>query len=199
MPSGMEVPVDQIARTAGTSVQTLYTQFGSKRGLILAVIDAEQRDVGAYVDFDWVWASPDGETALRRMLDTTVRLWDRAWPLVEFTERARRADQEIERVLADVDGYRLAHLRSITDRLGIENRLRGPFDAGAAADVAFALSVPSVYRELVRVRAWAVPRAIEAISDGVVSAVVDRNVPALTTPPADWSAVLQPRDVLPPV
>lgn len=197
LPSGVDVPVDEIARNAGTSVQTLYTHFGSKRGLLLAVIDAEQRDAGMYVDFSDVWVSPDGETALRRMLEVTIRLWDRAWNFVAFTERARRTDAEVGRVLAEVDGYRLSDLRPIMERLEIEGRLRPPFGATAAADVAFALSVPAVFAELVRVRSWTLERATEAITNAVVSATINTAVPPLIDPPADWSGVVQPHDVLP--
>lgn len=197
LPTADVVPVDEIARAAGVSVQTLYTHFGSKRGLLLAAIDAEQRAVGAYVDFGLVWQSPDGETALRRMLEATIRLWDRAWALVEFTERARRADREIGRVLREVDGYRRSNLRSITDRLGWEQRLRAPLDPEGAADLAFALSVPAAYEELVRIRGWAVDRAAASLVGAAVAAVVDADTRPVTDPPADWSAVLEPRDVLP--
>lgn len=197
LPTADSVSVDEIARAAGVSVQTLYTHFGSKRGLLLAAIDAEQRAVGAYVDFGRVWQSPDGETALRRMLEATIRLWDRAWALVEFTERARRADREIGRVLREVDGYRRSNLRSITDRLGWEQRLRAPLDPEGAADLAFALSVPAAYEELVRIRGWAVDRAAASLVGAAVAAVIDADTRPVTDPPADWSTVLEPRDVLP--
>ncbi len=192
LPAGGDMPVDSIASAAGVSVQTLYAQFGSKRGLLLAVIDTIQRDAGLYADFERVWQSPDGETALRRMLEATLRIWDGAWPFVEFSERARRTDPEIRRHLREVDGYRLANLRSITDRLASERRLRTGIDPAAAADVAFAMSLPAAYEQLVRVRGWGIDRAMAAVSDAVVAAIVDPERPAVLEPPADWSAALRP-------
>ncbi|HUQ78057.1 MAG TPA: TetR/AcrR family transcriptional regulator [Patescibacteria group bacterium] len=191
-----DVPVDAIASAAGVSVQTLYTHFGSKRGLLLALIDTAQRNAGLYVDFDHVWQSADGETALRRMLDATFRLWEGAWPLVEFSERARRADPEIGRVLREVDGYRTADLRAITERLASEERLRNTFDRLDAAEFAFALSTPSVYSELVVVRAWSRQRATEVVTNAIVRALVDEGIAAVTTPPADWSSVVRPEQIL---
>lgn len=188
--------VDRIAAEAGVSVQTLYTQFGSKRGLLLAVIDSTQRDVGLYADFDRVWASPDGETALRRMLEATFRLWHGAWDLVGFSEQVRKADPEIGAYLREVDGYRRANLRSITDRLALEGRLRQGLDPSAAADVAFTLTVPRVYEELVRVRGWAPERAGAVAVDAAVAAVVDASTPSVTDPPADWSEVLRATEVI---
>ena len=192
LPGGIDIPVDRIAALAGVSVQTLYTHFGSKRGLLMAVIDAVQRDAGLYADFDRVWQSPDGETALRRMLDATFQLWDGAWPFVEFSERARRTDPEILRYMRDVDGYRLGNLRSITERLALEGRLRSGVDAEAAADLAFSLSTPSTYDELVRVRGWSLARATEGVIESIVAGLIDPRAPVSEASPADWSSVLRP-------
>jgi AcrR family transcriptional regulator len=200
LPDATDIPVDRIAATAGVSVQTLYTQFGSKRGLLLALIDSAQRDVGAYADFERVWQSRDGETALRRMLEATFRIWHGLWPFVEFTERARRSDPEILRYLREVDGYRLANLRSITDQLALEGRLRTDLDAVAAADLAFSLSTPSTYDELVRVREWSPQRATTAVTEAVVAGVIDfrardDGAHARATP-ADWSSALRAPDAI---
>lgn len=196
LPDAASVPVDTIAERAGVSVQTLYTHFGSKRGLLLAVIDTVQQDAGLYADFEIVWQSRDGETALRRMVETTIRIWDRAWPIVEFAERARRADPEILRYLREVDGYRRSNLVSITERLMVEGRVRRGLDALAAAEAAFALSVPPVYEELVKVRSWPLDRAAVFVADTVVEAVVDPATAPVVHPPADWSSALRPSGVM---
>ena len=195
LPSAANLSVDATAAAAGVSVQTLYSHFGSKRGLLLAVIDSMQRDTGLYGDLERVWRSPDGETALRRMLEATVRLWDRGWQLVSFSERVRRADPEIERYMREIDRYRLANLRSITDQLELEGRLRSGIDAAAAADLAFSVSMPSSYQQLVEVREWPVERAASSIADVVVAALVDPAKPFLG-PPADWSGVLRPAEAI---
>ena len=196
LPGAADIPVDRIAATAGVSVQTLYSHFGSKRGLLMAVIDAVQREAGLYVDFERIWQSPDGETALRRMLEATFQLWDGAWPLVEFSERARRTDPEILRYMREVDGYRLANLRSISDQIALEARLRTGLDAAAAADLAFSLSTPATYDELVRVRGWSLRRATDAVVESIVAGVIDPTAPASDGPPADWSSVLRPTEAI---
>jgi AcrR family transcriptional regulator len=196
LPDAASLPVDAIAASAGVSVQTLYTHFGSKRGLLLAVIDAAQRESGLYVDFEHVWRSPDGETALRRMIEATFRIWDRAWAVVEFAERARRVEPEILHYLREVDGYRLANLASITDRLAVEGRLRSGLDARTAAEAAFALSVPSVYEELVKVRQWPLDVASSVAVQAVVSGLVDPATAPVVDPPADWSSALRPQEVM---
>jgi AcrR family transcriptional regulator len=196
LPASESLSVDRIAAEAGVSVQTLYTQFGSKRGLLLAVIDTIQRDAGLYADFDRVWASADGETALRRMLDATFRIWDGAWPFVAFSERARRSDREIATYLREVDGYRRSNLLSITERLALERRLVPGLDAARAADLAFALTVPAVYEELVQVRTWTLARATTSVVEAVCRAIVDSATAAVTEPPADWSGAVRPPEVM---
>jgi AcrR family transcriptional regulator len=196
LPEATSLAVDAIAAHAGVSVQTLYTHFGSKRGLLLAVIDSVQNEVGLYEDFDRVWQSPDGETALRRMLEATLRLWDRAWTIVQFAERARRADLEIQTHLREVDGYRRSNLVSIAERLAVEGRLQSGLDASRAADLAFALSLPAVYEELVRVRTWPLARAVSTVTESVVTALLDPATVPLLEPAADWSSVLRPPDVI---
>ena len=191
LPASDELSVDAIAAAAGVSVQTLYSHFGSKRGLLIAVIDTVQRDVGLYVDFELIWQSPDGETALRRMLGATFRLWAGAWPIVHFSERARRADPEIEQYLRQVDGYRLMNLRSITDQLALEGRLRAGLDAETAADLAFTMSMPTVHEQLVVVRGMPAEEAAALMTAAVAASVIDAGSASASTP-ADWSGVLRP-------
>jgi AcrR family transcriptional regulator len=198
LPSGATVPVDAIADHAAVSVQTLYSHFGSKRGLLLAVIDSVQQDAGLYADFELVWSSPDGETALRRMLEATIRIWHGAWAIVEFAERSRRVDSEIQVHLREVDGYRRSNLVSITQRLAVEGRLRAGHDAATAADLAFALSLPSVYEELVLVRGWSLERTVSTVTESVVTAVIDPATVPVLEPAADWSSVLQPSAIMAP-
>jgi AcrR family transcriptional regulator len=192
LPNASDVSVDRIAESARVSVQTIYTHFGSKRGLLMATIDAAQRDAGLYVDRERIWSSPDGETALRRMVEATIRLWDRIWPLVSFSERARRTDAEIGRQMAEVDGYRRGDLRWITDRLEREGRIAGGHDAVWAADLAFAMTTPTMYDELVRARAWPLEAALATVMDAVVAAVIEPGSRSAIDEPADWSGVTRP-------
>ena len=192
LPDASDISVERIADAARVSVQTIYPHFGSKRGLLIAVIDTAQRDAGLYADFERIWSSPDGETALRRMVDATIRLWDRLWPLVAFSERARRTDAEIGRHMAEIDGYRRSNLRSITDRLELEGRIRRGRDAAWAADLAFAMTAPSILDELAHARSWPLGEAARTIVEAVAVAIIEPSSPVSLATPADWSGVLRP-------
>ena len=142
-----------------------------------------------YDDFEAVFGSPHGEAALRRMLEATFKLWDRGWPLVAFTLRARRIDPDLGAQLAEVDTMRRTHIWVICRRLDAEGRLRTPGAAEPAADVAFALSTPTVFVELVHVRGWPPDHASNTIADIVVEAIVNPASPVVTEPPPDWGAL----------
>ncbi len=186
---GSDLPVDEVAVRAGVSVQTIYAHFGSKRGLILAAIDDMQREIGLYEELEAVFASPHGEAALRRMVDATFRLWDRGWPLVALTLRARRVDREFGAQMAEIDTMRRTHLWVICRRLDAEGRLRTPGAAEPAADIAFALSTPTIYEELVHVRGWPSDHASATVAGIVVDAIVDPATPAVTDPAPDWGSL----------
>jgi len=180
--------VDAIAAAAKVSVQTVYAHFGSKRGLLFATIDEVQRDAGLYEAFGLVWSSPDGESALRRMVDATIRLWDGAWPFVEWSLRAAREDPETAASVRQADTGRHLHLWQITKRLSQEGRLRRGSSPERAADVAFALTTPTTYEELVKTRGWSVDAAVDAIGDTVVAAILEPGTKVRLDPPPDWSA-----------
>jgi hypothetical protein len=77
----------------------------------------------------------------------------------------------------------------VDHRLEAEGRLRVPGAVEPATDIAFALSAPTVYEELVRVRGWHPDHATETITGIVVQAIVDPERPPATDPPPDWSAL----------
>jgi len=150
------------------------------------------REIGLYDEFEAVFGSPHGEAALRRMLHATFKLWDRGWPLVAFTLRTRRIDKDLGAQLAEVDTMRRTHLWVICRRLDAEGRLRTPGAGAPAADLAFALSTPTVFEELVHVRGWPADQAADTIAGIVVAAIVDPATPSVTDPPADWGRLPGP-------
>jgi len=150
------------------------------------------REIGLYDEFEAVFGSPHGEAALRRMLHATFKLWDRGWPLVAFTLRTRRIDKDLGAQLAEVDTMRRTHLWVICRRLDAEGRLRTPGAGAPAADLAFALSTPTVFEELVHLRGWPADQAADTIAGIVVAAIVDPATPSVTDPPPDWGRLPGP-------
>jgi AcrR family transcriptional regulator len=184
--SDVSLPVTAIARHAGVAIQTVYDQFGSKGGLLIAVIGDIQRSFGLFDAFRHVFRSPDGEEALRRMTAATVSFWDRAWPYLEFMLRARRVDPVVAREMGYIDHLRRAHYSAIVNRLDAEGRLRAGQSVDWATAQAFAFSAPTVYEELVVNGSGSVDAAIDAVTAATLAAILEPGKPAVRDPAPDW-------------
>jgi AcrR family transcriptional regulator len=187
--AGSSLPVTAIARHAGVAVQTIYDQFGSKGGLLIALIGDVQESAGLFRAFPWVFSSGHGEEAMRRMIEATVRLWDTAWPFLQFILRAQRIDPVVEREMAFIDQLRHAHYWAIARRLEIEGRIRRGHDAAWAADASFALTIPTVYEELSVRRGVSADDAAALVTDAVLSAILEPGVPPVLDPAPDWPSL----------
>ena len=189
--AGSSLPVTAIARHAGVAVQTIYDQFGSKGGLLIAVVNELQRSAGLFEAFSGVFRSPDGETAMRRMIDATVTFWGRAWPYLEFLLRSRRIDPVVGREMDFIDRLRNAHYWAIARRLEEEGRLREGLTADDAADQAFAFTTPTVYEELAVRSGASTASAVDTVTRAVLAVILEPGAEAANVGPPDWAALEQ--------
>lgn len=189
--AGTSMPVTAIARHAGVAVQTIYDHFGSKGGLLIAVIGDVQASLGLFKAFGRVFQSPDGEEAMRRMIAATLSFWGQAWPYLEFVLRARRVDPVITREMEFIDRLRHAHYWAIAKRIEDEGRVRGGRSAEWAADQSFALTIPSVYEELAIRRSRTTAEVIETVTAAVLGVLIEPGTQPLRSPAPDWRALEQ--------
>lgn len=186
LPNADALQVEEIARLADVSVQTIYSHFGSKGGLLAAMADEIENEAGLYAGFESIWRSKHGEAALRTALNAALRLWEQAWNFVAFTLRVRRTDAELRARLEGFDKSRLEHLLVICRRLDEEGRLADGLSASRAALLAFALTTPYVYEALVVDKRIPARAARRLVVESVLRAVLkpgSRPVPADTI---DW-------------
>lgn len=141
--------VREMAAAAGVTVQTVYSHFGSRGGLIQAAVTEVSRRKGLWDGIGKVWGQRDGRTALQLMLGTTFRFWHRAWPFISMMLKVRRSDPEFDEQVRRLDESRLADLVRIFRRLDDERLLRKGLQPDVAAALAFAFTTPYVYEELV--------------------------------------------------
>lgn len=187
--AGTSLPVAAIARHAGVAVQTIYDQFGSKGGLLIALIGEVQESSGLFRSFPVVFSSPHGEEAMRRMIRATADLWSGAWPYLEFILRSQRVDPVVGREMAFIDRLRHAHYWAITRRLEDEGRLRDGLDAVRAADRSFALTVPTVYEELAVRRGASLDDVAEIMTQATLAAILRPGSEPVLDPSPDWATL----------
>ena len=122
------VGLEEVARRADVSRKTVYYQFGSKRGLLEAVVtDVEQRaDLVERVRV--IVEQVDAVQALPAYLREVCRFWAGAQDVVRGLHGLAALDHDVAEVVAAHDGARRGRLVGFVDRLA-EQRGVGPGEA----------------------------------------------------------------------
>lgn len=178
--------VDEIAGLAEVSVQTVYSHFGSKGGLLVALVDEVERDTGLYARFEAIWRCSHGEAALQAALAATLEFWEDAWDFIAFALRVQRLDPELGARMEGFDKSRRGHLLVICRRLQEEHRLTDGLSVDRAATLAFALSMPYVYEALVVDRSIPARVARELVVEAVTRTVLKPGSKAQREDRIDW-------------
>jgi AcrR family transcriptional regulator len=165
-----DLSLDEVARTAHVARATVYYQFGSRTGLLEAVVRDIQRRAGQSAVADAV-ALADPVDALRQAFLAGCRFWAAEHPLVHRLTGLAAVDAEIRRVLAEVERDRLPLLTGLVDRLDAAGRLSPGCSASRALDVLWMLSSFEAFDQLFIGRRLPVDDVAELLADLAVRAV----------------------------
>jgi AcrR family transcriptional regulator len=179
--------IREIAAAASVTVQTIYSHFGSKGGLVAAVVYEVTQTEGLTAGLSRVWTNGDGPAALAEMIAVTFGFWNRAWPFISTAEALRIADHEFEGQMAVLDASRIADLERICARLEDEGFLREGLTVETAAALVFAMTAPSTYRELVSSGRMTFERALPLLKQAGSDAVVRPGRRARRLGPPAWA------------
>jgi AcrR family transcriptional regulator len=156
--------IDAVAAQAGVAVDTVYATFGTKKGLLSAVIDL--RVTGSADESDVL--AGDGPRRIQTMTDQRQMVADFAADIVARVERVRPIDDVIRGAatidpdIAELRGRmqenRFSKLRAFTEWLAAHGSLLDDQDADEAAAVVWTLTSPEVNRLLRDVRGWSSQR-----------------------------------------
>jgi AcrR family transcriptional regulator len=156
--------MEEIATRAGAGPATVYRLFGSKRGLLAAVLDV------AFVGDDEPVAFGDrpsvaaalAETDPRRLLEAFAglagALMERSGPIQLVLRGAASVDAEAAELLDVANRQRLEGQSRIARALASRGLLRGDLDEDEAADIIYTVMSPDVYRLITVERGWSADR-----------------------------------------
>src|SRR5215469_9026779 len=137
--------MEVIASSAQVATKTVEAAFGSKRGLLVAVVDP-LASAGPPRDLvERVRAATDPGERLRLVAELAQRAYQAAAPELELM-RAAAARQ--------VDSRRHANQARLVAYLAEHGALREDLDPGQATDIVWALTSYDLYRALVTGRRW---------------------------------------------
>jgi AcrR family transcriptional regulator len=156
--------IEAIASEAGVAVDTVYAAFGSKRGILKALLDVRVGGDDAPIDL----LDRPGPQAVRRERNQRRQLAAFAADVSAIIERARPVD-DIIRGAAAVDAdiaalrrraqdHRYRNMGQLVSWLAATGRLRGGLGEKEAADIVWTMTSPEVHRLLRAERGWSSER-----------------------------------------
>lgn len=152
--------IDAIAARASVSPETIYATFGSKRALLMRLVDvtlAGDEQPVAILERDWVRqlaGEHNPDRAVRLLARNGRLILERVAPVYEVLRGAAASDAHAAEVLERYRTQRRAAQRELVALLARNHQLRTGLAPAAAADVVFAIGSPETYGLLVRDRGW---------------------------------------------
>jgi AcrR family transcriptional regulator len=169
----MSVTLEEVARAAGVSRQALYINFGSRAGLLAALVVYVDEIGGLQAKIANVLDSPTALSALEALVDFRARYTPSIYRLAIHVDAARRFDADAEASWQDRMKYRYANSRAIAHRLAAEGVLAARWTEEDAADLIWSMTSIRTYEELVIDRGWSLNRYRQRIKAILVGTLVD--------------------------
>lgn len=137
--------MDQIAAAANVTRVTVYRHFGSKQGLLDALLEQLALDSRVVGEMRAAHAEPDDRAALTAIVAALCRLWDTDPMLLRRLVGLAAVDPDVRTVLDRRDHWRRDQIGRYIAR--VTHRLAAPFTPGQAAGVLHALTSFTGYDE----------------------------------------------------
>jgi AcrR family transcriptional regulator len=154
--------IESISDGCGVPLGTVYRLFGSKRGILLAVLDiafgGDDQPV-AYRDrpaTQAALAEADPYRLIEAFSPLTRELLERSAPILHVLRSAADADPEAAELYAEAQRQRYAGQSNVAQVLSERDQLA--VTAVEAADIMYVLRSPEVFRSLTEERGWSADR-----------------------------------------
>ncbi|HEY8656780.1 MAG TPA: TetR/AcrR family transcriptional regulator [Candidatus Limnocylindria bacterium] len=166
------VTMDEIAKEAGVSYQTVYAIFGTKIHLAEAVISEGFSHLAEALNLlQAARGSSDPELWLRTVARVWRAIYEPCADLFRFTQES--GDPELQEHYRQVQESRLNRLREVVSVLERSGRLRSGLTAASALDVMWAMTSPDCYTKFVFQRKWQPDRFEEWLASALMDLLLD--------------------------
>lgn len=170
--------VRQIAEAADVVPETVYATFGTKAGLLTAVIDARLAPDGhaSILDRPELVAlsqERDQRKVLRGFARDYATMSERVRPISEVLRTAKAVDPDMAAVRHEIEGHRYRYMRTIAEWLAD----RGPLivNVDRAADIIWTLASPDVGRMVCEDRGWTTDDYADWLEETLASTLFPRR------------------------
>src|SRR5258706_6130339 len=128
------VGLEQVADHAGVGRKTIYFQFGSKLGLLEAIVGDMSRRAGVREFVDAALGDDDVVRGLRQFVAGSCSLWESDAGMVRALLTLAASDADAREIIDRVGAARLNDLRQLTDRANRRGQLQHGWSPARAAD-----------------------------------------------------------------
>jgi len=173
--------IEAISERADVPSATVYRLFGSKLGILKALLDVSIAGDDAAVAVpdrpavQAVFDTADPREQLSGFVGVTRDINSRAAPLYEILTSAARADPDAAALLAEYSRQRHEGQRRIARSLARRGALRADLRPREAEDIIHALMSPELYRLLVVERGWSTARYADWLRATLIEQLLDHS------------------------
>ncbi len=147
--------IEAIANHAGVAVPTFYATYGSKRGLLFALLDAADAQANVVALQDSVrGAAADPGRQLSLMVSFNRRLYQQSADLIEVARSAGSTEPDLAALWVEGEQRRLRGVAPVVHSWAMAGALREPLSERDALDILWSLMGPDNYRLFVSDRGW---------------------------------------------
>lgn len=151
---GADVSIAEIAKSAGVSRQNVYLHFGTRGGLLIALVRRADQRFGIKTEFDEALKLQDPRERLKKTLDAWLEFVPKIYPVASELIRLRATDKEAAAAWED----RMADLRDwlldLTHSLKQDNALHESWTSETAAQYIWAQSSVQIWGLLTNDCGW---------------------------------------------
>lgn len=144
----------EVAEKAGVSRQAVYLHFGSRGGLLLALVQHIDETSGLPALIGRVQVAPTPREQLMEYQRVSAQYCPTIHDVAMAMDRARAHDEDVAAAYEDRMQSRRDGLRTIVAALHESGELRDEWTIDEATDALWSLGTPHAFEELVRDRGW---------------------------------------------
>lgn len=167
-----------VAARAGVSRQAVYLHFGDRTRLLLALLAWGDEELKLGDLLGRVARARSGVAALQRMVEVHAAYSPRIDALARLLEADQYTDPAVAAALRERLDFRRAAHREVIARIAAEGDLADGWTVEAAADLFFAVTLATPWRELTGTCGWSAKQYAERMSRFLHRALTKRAQPA---------------------
>jgi AcrR family transcriptional regulator len=149
-----QTPVRMLAREAGVAVRTVYLSFGSKQGVLMALVDFIGEDAGTIETREAAVGLVDGPEMIALVARLYRNLYERSSDVIDMVQQGAAVEPELRVALRHGHGNSRASIEATCVRLSELSLLRSDLTVDEAAGHCLVLVSRDGYEEMVELRNW---------------------------------------------